>query len=288
MTDSGVESTIERSHSDARGTTPRDHMISLLSGGFAGTVVDVTLFPLDTIKTRMQSSRGFMASGGFRGIYRGLGPAALGSAPTAALFFVTYEASKSTLLKKSPNTPEAVVHMLSASLGELLACLLRVPTEVVKQRMQTQGAATFFGVVKKVHQSAGIKGFYAGFSATIMREIPFSLIQFPLYEAAKRNLRESTHNDSSIAAALCGSASGAIAAAATTPMDVAKTRLMLGADKHGVAYRGFASTLSRVYKEGGVRLLFAGVVPRVTWIGIGGFVFFGAYERMRAITSQLI
>ena len=40
------------------------------------------LFPLDTIKTRLQSPLGFVKSGGFRGIYSGLSTAALGSAPT--------------------------------------------------------------------------------------------------------------------------------------------------------------------------------------------------------------
>jgi hypothetical protein len=32
---------------------------------------------------------------------------------------------------------------------------------------------------------------------------------------------------------------------------------------------------------GAVRLLFSGVEPRVAWIGIGGFVFFGAYEQSK-------
>ena len=31
----------------------------------------------------------------------------------------------------------------------------------------------------------GILGFYSGFGITIMREIPFSLVQFPLYEYMK-------------------------------------------------------------------------------------------------------
>ena len=31
-------------------------IISLISGGIAGTTVDVALFPLDTIKTRMQTN----------------------------------------------------------------------------------------------------------------------------------------------------------------------------------------------------------------------------------------
>lgn len=59
------------------------YVLSLLSkaGGLAGTAVDIALFPLDTLKTRLQSEAGFMASGGFRSIYSGLGPAALVSAP---------------------------------------------------------------------------------------------------------------------------------------------------------------------------------------------------------------
>jgi solute carrier family 25 S-adenosylmethionine transporter 26 len=38
-------------------------------------------FPLDTIKTRVQSSQGFWTSGGFKGVYRGVGSVGLGSAP---------------------------------------------------------------------------------------------------------------------------------------------------------------------------------------------------------------
>lgn len=43
--------------------------------------VDMALFPLDTLKTRLQSQAGFWSSGGFSGIYRGIGPAFVGSAP---------------------------------------------------------------------------------------------------------------------------------------------------------------------------------------------------------------
>lgn len=47
----------------------------------AGTAVDTALFPLDTLKTRLQSKAGFAASGGFRGVYSGLTSAVIGSAP---------------------------------------------------------------------------------------------------------------------------------------------------------------------------------------------------------------
>ncbi len=55
------------------------------SGGLAGLVVDIVLFPIDTIKTRLQSEKGLWRSGGFRGIYNGIGPAAAGSAPTGKI-----------------------------------------------------------------------------------------------------------------------------------------------------------------------------------------------------------
>ena len=67
---------------------------ALVAGGMAGTSVDVALFPIDTLKTRMQAPQGFVKAGGFRGIYNGLGAAAVGSAPGAALFFCSYEVSE--------------------------------------------------------------------------------------------------------------------------------------------------------------------------------------------------
>lgn len=52
------------------------------SGALAGIVGDVTLFPLDTLKTRLQSQHGFFQSGGFKHLYKGIGPVVLGSAPS--------------------------------------------------------------------------------------------------------------------------------------------------------------------------------------------------------------
>jgi solute carrier family 25 S-adenosylmethionine transporter 26 len=45
-------------------------------------------------------------------------------------------------------------------------------------------------------------------------------------------------------------------------------------------------TLKKVYAEEGWRNLFLGVKPRVMWIGIGGFVYFGAYEGVKDYLSQ--
>ena len=38
------------------------------------------------------------------------------------------------------------------------------------------------------------------------------------------------------------------------------------------------STFQRIVRDEGAATLLSGIQPRVMWIGIGGFVFFGAYE----------
>ena len=163
-------------------------LAALVSGGIAGTSVDVALFPLDTIKTRLQSSTGFIKAGGFKGVYKGLSAAAAGSAPGAALFFSTYEFMKQVLHKNETTKAfaEPIIHMSAASCGEVAACLVRVPTEVVKQRMQMGMNLKATSVVSQIlAKEGGILGLYKGFGITIMREIPFAFIQFPIYEFAK-------------------------------------------------------------------------------------------------------
>ena len=69
----------------AAGLPERSKLAQTLAGAFGGCVagpaVDIALYPIDTVKTRLQSAEGFFKAGGFKGVYRGLSSAALGSAP---------------------------------------------------------------------------------------------------------------------------------------------------------------------------------------------------------------
>ncbi|KAF8936665.1 hypothetical protein BGZ58_003885, partial [Dissophora ornata] len=264
------------------------------AGGLAGTAVDTALFPLDTLKTRLQSKAGFAASGGFRGVYSGLTSAVIGSAPGAAMFFVTYEGLKTALTAAMPDPQYApVVHMASASGGEIAACFVRVPTEVIKQRMQTKQFTTTTAALKSVIKNDGVLGFYRGYFSTVAREIPFTCIQFPLYEYMKKSYASATHrpNVDPWEAAICASIAGGIAAGLTTPLDVVKTRVMLsqrsavGADSSAY-YSGITNTFKRILAEEGPRALFSGIGPRVMWISIGGSIFLGVYEKAKVLISQ--
>jgi len=127
-------------------------------------------------------------------------------------------------------------------------------------------------------------GFYVGYSTTVMREIPFAFIQFPIWEHLKRSWAQMQgYPIMAWQSALCGSFSGGLAAAITTPIDVAKTRLMLlQVDISESKGRGpsLFKAIRQIHSEEGAAGLFRGVGPRVMWISIGGAVFFGAYEHV--------
>jgi solute carrier family 25 S-adenosylmethionine transporter 26 len=162
-------------------STQIDSAWSIFSAGaISGLSVDLALYPLDTIKTRLQATIGSAVMPPLKFssyfYYSGLSSTMLGSAPSAALFFITYESAK----RYAPDS-----HMLAASIAEVSACTIRVPTELIKQRMQTHQYTSLSNAFKSISARDGPLGFYRGYFITIFRDLPFAAIQFPLYEYLK-------------------------------------------------------------------------------------------------------
>ena len=242
---------------------------SLVAGGIAGTFCDISLFPLDTIKTRLQKGESKIQ---WRGLYQGIGPAALASAPSAAIFFATYDMAK----RYFPDSPWG--HGQAAACGETMSCLFKIPFEVAKQRLQAGYGVSSYTIIRGIYRTEGIRGCYTGLGATLAREIPFGFIQMPLYEFFKRQLAKENIPITALEACCCGAMAGGVAAVATTPIDVWKTRVMLG---------DVDATIFRIAQDEGVHALFRGVIPRVIWISVGGSIFFGAFEKMKTLLVSL-
>jgi solute carrier family 25 (mitochondrial S-adenosylmethionine transporter), member 26 len=133
-----------------------------------------------------------------------------------------------------------------------------------------------------------------------MTQIPFTSLQFPLYEVLKIRLASFLNRKLyAHEAAACGSIAGGFAAALTTPLDVVKTRVMLDTrvrllipfpiyrnielncffkDSSLQKFPSISSRFVTIYRTEGLSALFAGVVPRTMWISAGGAVFLGVYE----------
>ena len=218
--------------------------LALIAGGCAGTTVDVVLFPLDSLRTRLQSPKGFWAAGGFSGVYNGVLATALGASPGAAFFFSAYESMKPAFKKMNGGEEHWLHHSASASCGEVAACLVRVPTSIVTQRMQVGQYKSFGEAVTKIAaEKGGLWTFYTGYWTTVAREIPFSFIQFPMYEGLKKVWRVAQGSDTTPAqGATCGSIAGAIASAITTRRRTARSRHLAARPPRDSGGRGKATS----------------------------------------------
>ncbi|XP_075084414.1 S-adenosylmethionine carrier 1, chloroplastic/mitochondrial [Nicotiana tabacum] len=256
----------------------------VIAGGTAGVVVETTLYPIDTIKTRLQETRG----GGqiaLKGLYSGLAGNLAGVLPASAIFVGVYEPAKQKLLKMLPENLSAVAHLTAGALGGIAASFVRVPTEVIKQRMQTRQFASAPDAVRLIVSKEGFKGLYAGYGSFLLRDLPFDAIQFCIYEqlrigyklAAKRDLNDPEN-------AVIGAFAGALTGAITTPLDVIKTRLMVQGSAN--QYKGIVDCVRIIVAEEGAPALLKGIGPRVLWIGIGGSIFFGVLERTKRYLEQ--
>lgn len=256
----------------------------VIAGGTAGVVVETALYPIDTIKTRLQAAQG----GGkivLKGLYSGLAGNLAGVLPASAVFVGVYEPTKQKLLRMFPENLTAVAHLTAGAIGGLAASLIRVPTEVVKQRMQTGQFSSAPDAVRLIASREGFKGLYVGYGSFLLRDLPFDAIQFCIYEqlrigykvAAKRDLNDPEN-------AIIGAFAGAITGAITTPLDVIKTRLMVQGSAN--QYKGIFDCVQTIVREEGPPALLKGIGPRVLWIGIGGSIFFGVLESTKRFLAQ--
>lgn len=265
------------------------YLSPIIAGGVAEAALCTTVYPLDTLKTRLQAAQGFKKAGGFRGLYKGLPTLLTGSIPMYSLFFVSYETTKHFCEPLVAPRYLPIVHMFAAGFCEVLACLIRVPTEIVKQRKQTYvgtRSKSAISILVDAYKKEGLRrGVYRGFTSTVIRDLPCSFIELPIWELLKSFVRQHNNEEiTSFQSAVCGAVAGGIAAAVTTPLDLAKTRIMLADASLQNSQPGrlrVSSVLAGVYGSSGVKGLFAGIMPRITMIMVGGFLFFGVYEETK-------
>jgi solute carrier family 25 aspartate/glutamate transporter 12/13 len=103
----------------------------------------------------------------------------------------------------------------------------------------------------------GLRGLYKGVAACWLRDVPFSIVFFPLFA----NLKIAFNGDNSLLGLFAaGAISGSISAGSVTPCDVVKTRLQV----EGSTYKGIGDAFVRIVREEGYGALLKGLGPRMT------------------------
>ena len=276
--------------------TLRNAQDHLKAGAAARGISIFLLYPLDTLKTRLQmapTARAALPPLQPQNLFRGVFGSLTGQIPYGMLTFGSYEVYKSKLLAAFPNNNPFPLYVAAAILGDLTGSFWLCPSEVVKQQMQGGMHASLQAAVGSIYASAGLRGFYRGYVGQIMRDVPFRAVQLPAYEVVKKTWVRRFATDSKTNAArelqplenmAVGIIAGTFSAAITTPLDVIKTRLMTGAGR--VTLGGAASMAKQIVAAEGVRGLYRGLVPRVVYVGPSVGVFFVVYEATKAHLKQ--
>ncbi|CAE8617290.1 unnamed protein product, partial [Polarella glacialis] len=262
--------------------------VAFVAGAIAGFCVDVPLHPGETIKTRMQSAEGFRVAGGFRGLWSGITPVLLSSVPSSSGFFVAYLGVLRAFGGTDPadvGRSRVLLEATAAAVGELSALSVRVPAEILKQRMQVGQHKSFIAALQQINRKHGLAGFYMGLFATLMRELPFTMVQMTVFEELKRRhpwaLREGSV-DSLAVGTSCGFVAGGLAGAVTTPLDFMKTRIMLADCK---IRTGLFAMLYTKMSEKGLAACFCGLLPRSLLSAAGGAIWLGTFEVARTLLT---
>lgn len=269
-----------------------------LAGALAGMFTNTILHPLDTVKTLRQtdpaSYRGvapaivtIIQSRGPLALYAGIAPALLGSALSSALYFGVYELAKTHLSSIVPSALQdrrsrVPLTAISAACGNVASSILFVPKEVVKQRMQAGlHSGRFFSAAAAVVRTSGMQGLYRGYKATLLRNIPSTMIRFALYEEFKLLATMAKGGDSLQPReyVVAGALAGVLSSTCTTPMDVIKTRLATGLIDPRA---GIVGALKDIVRKDGVPGLFVGLRPRLIWSTLFAAVGFSTYELCKA------
>lgn len=137
------------------------------------------------------------------------------------------------------------------------------------------------------------RGLFSGYTALVARNLPFTALQFPMFEYARGRLwdrRLRLRKDQSkgvfetgLVAGSSAAMAGALAALVTTPSDVIKTRMMVKVDtgdenKVQRHRRGAITVVEDIWREKGFRGFFRGGAFRCAWTAVGSGLYLGMYD----------
>ena len=201
---------------------------------------------------------------GVLGLYRGFGAVIVGGTPGTIVYLCSYDLIKKKMgtyvsSHDSSNGHQFLIHFSSGMLAEAVTCVIYVPVDVIKERLQVQRNldnqnmssnrnTTTTGQYKgsldalqKIMKYEGFRGIYKGYAATLGSFGPFSAFYFLFYEEAKKyagqfisskNQKNVVEHDGAPPLPLlyliaCSASSGALASWITSPLDMAKLRLQV-------------------------------------------------------------
>ncbi|XP_055777331.1 mitochondrial glutamate carrier 1-like isoform X1 [Salvelinus fontinalis] len=289
----------------------------LINGGIAGLIGVTCVFPIDLAKTRLQNQQNgsrlytsmsdclikTIQSEGYFGMYRGAAVNLTLVTPEKAIklaandFFrqhLSKDGQKLTLLRE----------MLAGCGAGTCQVIITTPMEMLKIQLQDAGrieaqrklmsqaavgapggpvelrSHTAMQLTRELLRSQGIAGLYKGLGATLLRDVPFSIIYFPLFANLNRLGGRGADGPAPFYVSFAsGCIAGSTAAVAVNPVDVIKTRIQtMTRGSQEDTYGGVTDCIRKILRQEGPSAFLKGAYCRALVIaplfGIAQVVYF--------------
>ena len=278
------------------------HLIQSVLGGVSGMLMETTLHPMDTIRTRMKCNREEFLSFNqtIKRIYVREGPMAFfkgfsctlsGSFTANGTYFYAYEKLKYTLRKKKLLNDD-LIPFLSAFVGGLCQDIMYIPCDVVRTRMQLgtkqYDYKNIYDGIRKIVQREGVGKLYIGGPAFFALDIIHTSLTFGFYELFLKKFRSyfAAHikeTDLNLPLSIiCSASAASISAIVTNPLDLIVTRMQMvnTATEKPVSIYG---NIKRIYSDEGLKGFMKGYSGRIMYYSCAAVILFPTYEFLKKL-----
>ncbi|KAI9297764.1 mitochondrial carrier [Neoconidiobolus thromboides FSU 785] len=153
------------------------------------------------------------------------------------------------------------------------AAVITNPIDVVKVRLQLQYNNTkinninqmkytgFLNGLKQMYLKEGIKSWYKGLEASLLREASYSTLRMGLYEPIKSKLINKSNNNLLHIKIISAAISGGIGAFIANPTDLIKVRMQAITKDNLPPYKNTFNAFNVIFQQEGIKGLYKGVGP---------------------------
>ena len=232
---------------------------------------------------------------GLKGFMRGFVPSVLKNTLNAGSYFSMLYYTE-TLIRATGLFNEPQVAFMASASSRTFQSIISNPLIVVKTRFEVVGFSEYSGTVDAFRQillKEGVSGLFTGLKISLIRDVPFSGIFYPIYGFFKTYFlmlwgfnQESgmSQGNRALNLAMVTSAASfsanAVCCVITNPLDLIRTRAYFQYHNKDQAqhYSGIANAFVKIYETDGVRGYFRGLMPRIARKGMGSIIAWSFYE----------
>ena len=202
------------------------------------------------------------------------------------------------LIRSNTQLSETRAMALAGAFSGFCNSVVAGPVELFKTKLQVQDGAAYYksytDIAQKLYAVSGVRGWFQGTYATMLRDTISIGAQFWAYECVLEaiNARYDTGDDESKKAwpfLVAGSAAGIACWVSSYPVDVAKSRIQARILEAPLTARldgSIRAELRHVYGKYGARGLFAGIVPIMGRAALANAAGFWTWETAKSYVKN--